>query len=172
MARMVKHTITGELIDLKGCYRVKIGSTNRFFNNEAEANEYIAERDQKAELTKAFRRLWFSMMKGFKKEDYYGNMELAFKIIYDKYPYKFLLPRLNSAMEGLDWVREKDFATGKAKLLYMLKVLTSDLENDIIEYKQTLTKTESTVKEVDDVVFNLSRQTVVKKDVNSIDEFL
>lgn len=173
MARQVKHSVTGELIDYKECFKVKVGSANKFFNNEAEYNEYIESKELKTDIIKAYRRLWFSMMtNGFKKEEYYGNMELAFSMIYEKYPAKFLLPRMKAAFTELDWVREKDFSTGKSKLLYMLKVLTGSFENDIIDYKQTLTKASVNKKEVDNNLFNLSKKIVVKKDVNSIEEFL
>lgn len=172
MARQVKHTETGELIDYKTAYRIQVGSRVCFYKSEGEYLVYKEKKEQKEELTKAFRRLWFSMMGGFNKDDYHAPMALAFSMIHEKYPYKFLLPRLKSAMDELDWVRDKPFGTGKAKLLYMLKVLTTGLENDIIEYEQTLTSEKNFNKKDEDRLFELSQQRIERKDNNSIDEFL
>lgn len=172
MARQVKNTITGELMDHKAAYRVQIGSKVCFFSSEAEYVEFTTSKEEKEILAKAFKRLWISMIGEFNKEPMFAPMATAFEMIYKQYPYKFALPRIKRAFDELDWIREKTFPTAKAKLLYLLKVLTTSMKDDIIDYEKTKRFAEINTKHVDDDIFRLSQKAKPKVDVNCIDQFL
>ncbi|MGL6023762.1 MAG: hypothetical protein ACRCZ9_08505 [Fusobacteriaceae bacterium] len=172
MARTVKHTSTGEDIDYKESYKGTYGAKKVFFNSESEYIEWSENQELNKLTAKAFKRLWISMLNGFNVTTFFGSMEIAYKAMIIKYPLEFVLPRLNSYFDEFDWIRDKVFPTGKGKLMYLLKVLSTSLEGDIADYRKTRVKELSNVKHVDDDIFELSKKTATPIDLNNIDSFI